>query len=196
MLFFALWRVGNLAYFNISKAAFKIANGTILFLVEVVTVVVTTGIIACLIVVSKCWLNKKITMVFSRITAIILADIAFYLHLDNDDQRISVIAKHIICAKWNVDGMAYLKLQGLAIKLNGRLSGHDDPIFGSLMVILQRQMLPTVNRRPLYLTSRLFNRLSNIPRQIFKTVFDTATVAGSRRCVNDLFPHGLCAQSA
>ena len=36
-------------------------------------VMVATGIILCLTVIAKVWLNKKITMVFSRIIAIILA---------------------------------------------------------------------------------------------------------------------------
>ena len=40
------------------------------------TVMVVTGIILCLTVVAEGWLNEKITMVFSRITAIILAGLS------------------------------------------------------------------------------------------------------------------------
>ena len=45
-------------------------------------VMVATGIILCLTVVAECWLNEKITMVFSRITAIILAGLSVQYVID------------------------------------------------------------------------------------------------------------------
>ena len=39
-------------------------------------VMLATGIILCLTVIAEDWLNEKITMVFSRITAIILAGLS------------------------------------------------------------------------------------------------------------------------
>ena len=46
------------------------------------TVMVATGIILCLTVVAEGWLNEKITMVFSRITAIILAGLSVQYVID------------------------------------------------------------------------------------------------------------------
>ena len=45
-------------------------------------VMVATGIILCLTVVAEGWLNEKITMVFSRITAIILAGLSVQYVID------------------------------------------------------------------------------------------------------------------
>ena len=45
-------------------------------------VMVATGIILCLTVVAERWLNEKITMVFSRITAIILAGLSVQYVID------------------------------------------------------------------------------------------------------------------
>ena len=45
-------------------------------------VVVATSIILCLTVVAEGWLNEKITMVFSRITAIILAGLSVQYVID------------------------------------------------------------------------------------------------------------------
>ena len=45
-------------------------------------VMVTTGIILCLTVVAEIWLNEKITMVFSRINAIILAGLPVQYVID------------------------------------------------------------------------------------------------------------------
>ena len=45
-------------------------------------VMVATGIILCLTVVADGWLNEKITMVFSRITAIILASLSVQYVID------------------------------------------------------------------------------------------------------------------
>ena len=41
-----------------------------------------TGIILCLAVVAEGWLNEKISMVFSRITAIILAGLSVQYIID------------------------------------------------------------------------------------------------------------------
>ena len=46
------------------------------------TVMVTTAIILCLTVIAEGWLNEKITMVFSRITAIILAGLSVQYVID------------------------------------------------------------------------------------------------------------------
>ena len=45
-------------------------------------VMAATGIILCLTVVAEGWLNEKITMVFSRITAIILAGLSVQYVID------------------------------------------------------------------------------------------------------------------
>jgi small neutral amino acid transporter SnatA (MarC family) len=45
-------------------------------------VMVTTGVILCLTVVAEGWLNEKVTMVFSRITAIILAGLSVQYVID------------------------------------------------------------------------------------------------------------------
>ena len=45
-------------------------------------VMVATGIILCLTVVAEGWLNERITMVFSRITAIILAGLSVQYIVD------------------------------------------------------------------------------------------------------------------
>ena len=66
MMFFALCGAWILGYLNITEAAFKIAG----------------GIILCLTVIAEGWLNEKITMVFSRITAIILAGLSVQYVID------------------------------------------------------------------------------------------------------------------
>ena len=43
---------------------------------------VATGIILCLTVIADGWLNEKITMVFSRITVIILAGLSVQYVID------------------------------------------------------------------------------------------------------------------
>ena len=45
-------------------------------------VMVSTGLILCLTVVAESWLNEKVTMVFSRITAIVLAGLSVQYVLD------------------------------------------------------------------------------------------------------------------
>ena len=47
-----------------------------------IAVMVTTGAILCMTVVAEGWLNEKITMVFSRITAIILAGLSVQYVID------------------------------------------------------------------------------------------------------------------
>ena len=47
-----------------------------------IAVMVATGIILCMTVVAEGWLNEKITMVFSRITAIILAGLSVQYVID------------------------------------------------------------------------------------------------------------------
>ena len=49
---------------------------------ELLAVMVATGIILCLTVIAEGWLNEKITMVFSRITAIILAGLSVQYVID------------------------------------------------------------------------------------------------------------------
>ena len=45
-------------------------------------VMVATGIILCLTVIAEGWLNKEITKVFSRITAIILSGLSMQYVID------------------------------------------------------------------------------------------------------------------
>ena len=45
-------------------------------------VMASTGLILCLTVIAESWLNEKVTMVFSRITAIILAGLSVQYVLD------------------------------------------------------------------------------------------------------------------
>ncbi len=47
-----------------------------------IAVMVATGIILCMTVVAEGWLNEKITMVFSRITAMILAGLSVQYVID------------------------------------------------------------------------------------------------------------------
>jgi small neutral amino acid transporter SnatA (MarC family) len=42
----------------------------------------STGVILCLTVIAEGWLNEKVTMVFSRITAIVLAGLSVQYVLD------------------------------------------------------------------------------------------------------------------
>mgnify|MGYP004279491409 CR=1 FL=1 len=50
--------------------------------IALLAVMVTNGIILCLTVVAEGWLNEKITMVFSRITAIIPAALSLQYIID------------------------------------------------------------------------------------------------------------------
>ena len=56
--------------------------GTLLGYSALIAVMVLTGIILCLTVIAEGWLNAKVTMVFSRITAIILAGLSVQYVLD------------------------------------------------------------------------------------------------------------------
>ena len=47
-----------------------------------ISVMVITGIVLCVVVYAEGWLNKKLTMVISRITAIILAGLSVQYILD------------------------------------------------------------------------------------------------------------------
>ena len=49
---------------------------------SLMAVMVATGVILCLTVVAESWLNEKVTMVFSRITAIILAGLSVQYVID------------------------------------------------------------------------------------------------------------------
>lgn len=49
---------------------------------SLLAVMVSTGLILCLTVVAESWLNEKVTMVFSRITAIVLAGLSVQYVLD------------------------------------------------------------------------------------------------------------------
>ena len=49
---------------------------------SLMAVMVATGVILCLTVVAESWLNEKVTMVFSRITAIILAGLSAQYVID------------------------------------------------------------------------------------------------------------------
>ena len=49
---------------------------------SLMAVMVATGVILCLTVAAESWLNEKVTMVFSRITAIILAGLSVQYVID------------------------------------------------------------------------------------------------------------------
>ena len=57
-------------------------SNTIIGYTSLIAVMVVTGVILCLTVVAESWLNEKVTMVFSRITAIILAGLAVQYVID------------------------------------------------------------------------------------------------------------------
>jgi small neutral amino acid transporter SnatA (MarC family) len=57
-------------------------TSTIIGYTSLMAVMVTTGVILCLTVVAEGWLNEKVTMVFSRITAIILAGLSVQYVID------------------------------------------------------------------------------------------------------------------
>ena len=64
------------------NAGFAGALASTLTATAYAAVMVATGIILCLTVVAEGWLNEKITMVFSRITAIILAGLSVQYVID------------------------------------------------------------------------------------------------------------------
>ena len=51
-------------------------TSTIIGYASLIAVMVATGLILCITVIAESWLNEKVTMVFSRITAIILAGLS------------------------------------------------------------------------------------------------------------------------
>lgn len=55
---------------------------TIIGYASLIAVMIATGAILCLTVVAEQWLNEKVTMVFSRITAIILAGLSVQYVID------------------------------------------------------------------------------------------------------------------
>ena len=55
---------------------------TLIGYAALLAVMVSTGIIMCSTVVAESWLNEKVTMVFSRITAIVLAGLSVQYVLD------------------------------------------------------------------------------------------------------------------
>ena len=81
MLFFALCGRWVLAYLNISEAAFRIA-GVMTGYAALLAVMALTGVILTVTVVADRWLDERVTMVFSRITAIILAGLSVQYVID------------------------------------------------------------------------------------------------------------------
>lgn len=65
------------------NASFAVVlTGPIIGYTSLMAVMVATGVILCLTVVAESWLNEKLTMVFSRITAIILAGLSVQYVID------------------------------------------------------------------------------------------------------------------
>ncbi len=57
-------------------------TSTIIGYASLLAVMVATGVILCLTVVAESWLNERVTMVFSRITAIVLAGLSVQYVID------------------------------------------------------------------------------------------------------------------
>ena len=57
-------------------------TSTIIGYTSLLAVMVATGVILCLTVVAESWLNESVTMVFSRITAIVLAGLSVQYVID------------------------------------------------------------------------------------------------------------------
>ena len=55
---------------------------TLIGYTALLAVMASTGVILCLTVIAEAWLNEKVTMVFSRITAIVLAGLSVQYVLD------------------------------------------------------------------------------------------------------------------
>ena len=49
---------------------------------SLIAVIVATGFIVCMTVIAESWLNERVTMMFSRITAIILAGLSVQYVID------------------------------------------------------------------------------------------------------------------
>ena len=57
-------------------------TSTIIGYASLIAVMVATGLILCMTVIAESWLNERLTMVFSRITAIILAGLLVQYVID------------------------------------------------------------------------------------------------------------------
>ena len=57
-------------------------TSTIIGYASLIAVMVATGLILCMTVIAESWLNERVTMVFSRITAIILAALSVQYVID------------------------------------------------------------------------------------------------------------------
>ena len=57
-------------------------TSTIIGYASLIAVMIATGLILCMTVVAESWLNERVTMVFSRITAIILAGLSVQYVID------------------------------------------------------------------------------------------------------------------
>ena len=57
-------------------------TSTIIGYTSLMAVMFATGVILCLTVVAENWLNERVTMVFSRITAIVLAGLSVQYVID------------------------------------------------------------------------------------------------------------------
>ena len=57
-------------------------TSTIIGYASLIAVMVATGLILCMTIIAESWLNERLTMVFSRITAIILAGLSVQYVID------------------------------------------------------------------------------------------------------------------
>ena len=57
-------------------------TSTIIGYASLIAVMVATGLILCMAVIAESWLNERVTTVFSRITAIILAGLSVQYVID------------------------------------------------------------------------------------------------------------------
>ena len=57
-------------------------KSTIIGYTSLMAVMIATGVILCLTVVAESWLNERVTLVFSRITAIVLAGLSVQYVID------------------------------------------------------------------------------------------------------------------
>ena len=62
-------------------------TSTIIGYASLIAVMVATGLILCMTVIAESWLNERVTMVFSRITAIILAGLSVQYVIDESNFR-------------------------------------------------------------------------------------------------------------
>ena len=57
-------------------------TSTIMGYASLIAVMVATGFILCMTVIAESWLNERVTMVFSRITAVILVGLSVQYVID------------------------------------------------------------------------------------------------------------------